>query len=345
MQNDFQTIKSQLDRFSTIGVLNSLNVYDFNNTSLQVRKDGYIKDFNGSFAGDIFSYLVHINLASNQKEALEIVSEQLNLNLQNPNYQPQQYFNNSLDKKKDEIINHKQLLTDFYNNFDGLKPNNVEHITALSSIFPNWILKDLIANKSLNALSFLKYDKKENSIVVGLQESNYTRLNNPKLQPNFLYPIDSHSFLGWKHRTKLINDKPVKWCNMKGLSINNKVFKHIKNSDEPLFVFEGIRDALTALMLDLNFIAIYTTSFKNSGLLNELFKSHKGGIFALCEDKVGYECMSGLNANLVNKMELFYFKQMAKNSKLDFTDYCNLWNFHNDFSSNFINNIKIVKKD
>lgn len=194
-------------------------------------------------------------------------------------------------------ISSEQLQEEF-NKFESIDITNTKHYTELLNVVPEYLLKQ--ANKEDLSLfmSCTRFDKMNDTLVAGWYDNS----------------LLDFEMITYKRRR--LNGG--KWINRKNTHPNQTVFNRIFDDEKPVYIVEGARDAITAILLGLNFIAIPTTSFKNHSLLSELIKAGDEVIF-ICEDLQGYKSMSYLSS-FVPKSRLVTFVH-SKDEKIDLSDY------------------------
>jgi len=131
---------------------------------------------------------------------------------------------------------------------------------------------------------------------------------------------------------KLISYKPrvkdgVKWKTRAGTSPNGTPFVRIFTDEGTVYVLEGHRDALTAVLLGLDFIMIPYAGFRvkePSVLQDEV--SDRDLVF-IVEDKAAYECMVKVAEYLkVTAKSICLIELRDTEEKVDLSDYVENFN-------------------
>ncbi|MGE0738357.1 CHC2 zinc finger domain-containing protein [Sulfurimonas sp.] len=196
-------------------------------------------------------------------------------------------------------ISSEQLQREF-DNFERLNKRNPRHLEELFSVIPEYLLQDAHKEdlKLLNALS--RYDRYSDTFVMG-----WCR--------NLLLDFEIVTY----KRRRLHG---AKWVNRKDTHPNSTAFNRIYDDNKPVYVVEGARDALTAIAMGLNVIAIPTTSFRNIDTMLSMLKPWDKVIF-LCEDMAGYRAMKYLASAIPNSERVTFVQ--SENEKIDLSDVAN----------------------
>lgn len=194
-------------------------------------------------------------------------------------------------------ISSEQLQKEF-DSFERIDIKNTKHYTELLNVIPYWLYET--ANKEDLALftTITRYDSKNDTLVSGWYENS----------------LIDFKMITYKRR-RLYGDK---WRNRKSTHPNQVSFSRIYDEAKPIFIIEGMRDALTAVLLGLNFIAIPTTSFNNFDDINQAIKPTDEVIF-ICEDMQGYASMSYLSGFIPKSRLLTFIRN--KDEKIDLSDF------------------------
>lgn len=194
-------------------------------------------------------------------------------------------------------ISSEQLQEEF-NKFENIDVNNSKHYTELLNVVPEYLFKESNETDLSLFLSCTRYDNRNNTLVAGWYKNSHT----------------DFEMITYKRRR--LNGG--KWINRKSTHPNQTVFNRIFDDTKPVYIIEGARDAITAILLGLNFVAIPTTSFKNHSLLSELIKPSDEVIF-ICEDMQGYKSMSYLSGFIPQSRLLTFIQN--RDEKIDLSDY------------------------
>ena len=183
--------------------------------------------------------------------------------------------------------------------FEPIDIYNLDHKRELSQTVEGYLYRDATPKRQEIFSSLLGYDVMNKTIVMKWCE----------------YSIKNYNMVTYKRRR--LNG--AKWVNAKGTKPNKTIMNYITEPNEPIYIIEGARDALTALLGGLNFVAIPTTSFSNiEALKHILIESDK--LIWICEDAQGYKAMQRLRDGLGFGGELITFSEDV-DTKIDLTDY------------------------
>jgi len=108
-----------------------------------------------------------------------------------------------------------------------------------------------------------------------------------------------------------------KWVNRADTHPNQTAFHRIFKENEKVYIIEGMRDALTAVLLGLNFIAIPTTVYRNFDAFKSILRGGHEVVY-IVEDKQGFKCMSELDK--VARGEMICLTD-SKDTKMDLSDF------------------------
>jgi hypothetical protein len=196
-------------------------------------------------------------------------------------------------------ISSQQLGREF-NQFQTLNINNPQHHTELLNVIPYWLYET--ANKEDLGLfkALTRYDSQNNTLVAQWCKNS----------------VLDFEIVTYKRRR--LNGG--KWINRKDTHPNQTSFSRIYSETKPIYIIEGMRDALTAVLLGLNFIAIPTTSFKNFEDINSVINKDDE-VVLLCEDMQGYKAMKLIEPRLHTKNVRLICLISSKNTKIDLSDF------------------------
>ena len=246
-------------------------------------------DYGSSEGGDVFDFIAKVENIS-----LSDVIKKFSDNNFTPTVKP-------IREKPQQVavieISTQQLQKEF-NSFESIDINNSKHKEELLNVIPYWLYET--ANKEDLELftALTRYDSKNNTLVAGWYRNSLT----------------DFEMITYKRRR--LNGG--KWINRKGTHPNQTSFSRIYSEAKPIYIIEGMRDALTAVLLGLNCIAIPTTSFKNFEDINSVINKEDEVIF-ICEDMQGYKAMSYLSQNIPNSRLLTFVQN--QDEKIDLSDF------------------------
>lgn len=196
-------------------------------------------------------------------------------------------------------ISSEQLQREF-DSFEMLDIRNPKHYEELLNVVPEYLLKEANKEDARLFMSCIRYDNQNQTLVAGWYKNS----------------LLDFEMITYKRRR--LNGG--KWINRKDTHPNSTVFNRIFDDAKTVYIVEGARDALTSILLGLNFIAIPTTSFKNIEAIQSLIKLDDEVIF-ICEDMQGYKAMSNLASAIPNSKLVTFVK--SKDEKIDLSDYVN----------------------
>lgn len=246
-------------------------------------------DFGTSEYGDIFDFVSKI-------EGITTIEAREKLSSLIGNTEPPKALPINNEPIKESCMSPEILLAEF-DKFDVIQWDNEAHKKELLELAPEWLYKE--ANKKDLELfqSVVRYDKQHNTLVSKWLDN----------QPF------SYNLITYKHRRKGQN----KWVNRAGTHPNKTTFGRTFKESDTCYVVEGMHDALTAILLGINFVALPTTSYSNYEAFKIQFDGAKKVIY-IAEDIQGYKCMCKLNA--VVKGQILSLTQ-SKETKVDLSDF------------------------
>jgi len=158
-----------------------------------------------------------------------------------------------------------------FNSFERIDKKDSRHYGALLELFPHYLIEscDDADWHLFEAMS--RYDNKNKTFVVGC-------FDNESLD---------FKLVSYKWRRK----DGIKWKTRAGTSPNSTPLVRIFTDDGTVYVIEGHRDSLTAVLLGLDFIMIPFAGFRlkePSAIQNEVRDRE---LVFLVEDEAAYKCM------------------------------------------------------
>lgn len=246
-------------------------------------------DFGTNEGGDVFDFVAKI-------ENITTIEAKKKLSSLIGNTEPPKALRVKSEPIKESSISPEILLAEF-DKFDVIQWDNEAHKKELLELAPEWLYKE--ANKEDLAffLSVVRYDKQHNTLVSKWLDNK---------------PF-SYDFITYKHRRKGQN----KWVNRAGTHPNSTVFGRTLKESDVCYIVEGMHDALTAILLGINFVALPTTSYSNYEAFKTQFDGAKKVIY-IAEDVQGYKCMKTLDA--IEKGQILSLTQ-SKETKVDLSDF------------------------
>lgn len=248
-------------------------------------------DFGSNESGDVFDFISKMENIS-LSDAIKRFKDDAHVATQRPikeKPQPVQVIE----------ISSEQLQREF-DSFEMLDIRNSKHYEELLNVVPEYLLKEAKKEDARLFMSCIRYDNQNQTLVAGWYK-------------NSLFDFEMITY----KRRRLNGGK---WINRKDTHPNSTVFNRIFDDAKTVYIVEGARDALTSILLGLNFIAIPTTSFKNIEAIQLLIKPEDKVIF-ICEDMQGYKAMSNLASAIPNSRLVTFVK--SKDEKIDLSDYVN----------------------
>lgn len=232
------------------------------------------------------------NLKPNiQVKLFKLTSEQINMGIKNSSITP---------------VQSRQIEIEF-NSFEQLDISDEEHRIALSKLLPTYLTEECDNTDWELFLSMSRYDNRNQSFVAGCFDNTSALV---------------YKLISYKHRYK----DGIKWKTRAGTSPNSTPFVRIYSDNEPIFVIEGHRDALTAILIGLDFIMLPYAGFR---LIDPTYlQSEVRGrdVIFLIEDKQAYKCMSEVALYLADTAKTIRLVDFTNDidKKVDLSDYvCN----------------------
>ena len=195
----------------------------------------------------------------------------------------------------------EQLSREF-NGLEFINKKDSRHYGALLELFPQYLIEscDDADWQLFEAIS--RFDRRNDSFVVGC-------FDNQPLE----FRLVSYK---WRYKDN------IKWKTRAGTSPNSTLLIRIFTDNEPIYVIEGHRDSLTAILLGLDFIMIPYAGFKlkeTSSLLQDI--ENRNLIF-LVEDIAAYKCMYRIANILQTAANSIKLKELGTGAdKVDLCDF------------------------
>jgi len=254
-------------------------------------------DYGTSEGGDVIDFIAKAENLSLSEVMAKYNNDHLTPTIKSIRKKPQ---------RQTVSISNRQLAQEF-DRFESLNIHNNKHYTELLNVIPYWLFETADKDDIDLFMSLSRYDKRNNTIVAAWCKNS----------------LLDFEIITYKRRRYNGN----KWMNRKDTHPNQTSFNRIYDEQAKIYIIEGMHDALTAVLLGLNFIAIPTTSFKNIDDIKQAVKPTDEVVF-ICEDRQGYKAMSRL-ANNISNSELVTFVKNER-EKIDLSD--------------FVNNCKTIKE-
>ena len=195
----------------------------------------------------------------------------------------------------------KQLEKEF-NSFENIDLSNERHEEEMLSLFPEYLFRECNEEDWHLFLSMSRFDRKNNTFVAGCFDNQ---------------SLDFH-LISYKWRRK----NSIKWKTRAGTSPNSTPLIRIHTEEETIYVVEGHRDSLTAILLGLDFIMIPYAGFnlrEDTSLQHEV----KGReLVFLVEDEPAHKCMIKVANELKAVAESIKLISLGdEDEKVDLSDY------------------------
>lgn len=281
----------------------SLQIYDETNS---------FNDF-GGVGGDVIDFYAEYHKIS-IIEAIENLVKDLNINWEDERVYQQNVYVPTKEYMSSEAVKKAFMSNVHY----PISPKN--HLEILTSIVPEYLLKEANDNDKEQFYNIVRYAKGDNTAIVLLPDEKGV----------------AHTF---KYRYKMIGDELKKWVSLAGTKSDYAYCRLTEN--RVTLIVEGTRDFLTALMCGYSVIAIPRAGFK---LSNDLLKDR---LCIFIDDDDGKNFMADLIENAICEKIIFNhskFKEITKCKSKDFSDYAyqfkSLKSFKDTFD-NFINNTSV----
>ena len=200
-----------------------------------------------------------------------------------------------------------QLRTEF-DGFSHINMVNPRHRQEIMSMVPDYLIEQANPDDMALYLSMSRFDSRNNTFVVGCFDNK------------------SIDFQLISYKYKMLAG--VKWRTRGGTSPNGTALVRIYSDNDPIFVLEGHKDSLTAILLGLNFIMLPYAGYRNSDPVDLQEEVRDRNVVFLVEDKQAFDCMNKLAKPLSETAKSIVLKQLDPTGrKVDLSDY--VQQFHN----------------
>ena len=190
----------------------------------------------------------------------------------------------------------RQQLEKEFNSFEML--TREKHLSELVEVSPAWLLNQADSTDIDLFRAMSRYDQRNNTFITGC-------FNNEE----FDFKLISYK------RRRLHGGK---WITRKDTHPNSTIFHRIYKDDAPIFIVEGHRDSLTAVLLGLNFIMLPTASYRGAEAVKKVLTGDDEVIF-LVEDRAAYTAMRPLAETIT--AGTIKLKQLQQGVKMDLSDF------------------------
>lgn len=189
-----------------------------------------------------------------------------------------------------------------FNAFERIDTSDARHRQALDELFPSFLLSERDDADWELFLAISRYDRRNATFVAGCFDNQ---------------PLEFRA-ISFKWRRK----DNVKWKTRAGTSPNGTPFVRIYTDNETIYVIEGHRDSLAAVLLGLDFIMIPYAGFKlrePAPLQNEVRNRE---LVFLVEDEAAHRCMARVAKHLKEAAIGIRFIELDDTEKkTDLSDY------------------------
>ena len=186
--------------------------------------------------------------------------------------------------------------------FEEIDISDENHRRALHELFPPYLISQRDNVDWELFLSMSRYDRRNQTFIAGC-------FDNQPLD----FKLISH---------KLQFKDGVKWKTRAGTSPNGTPFVRIYTDSEIIYIPEGHRDSLTAVLLGLDFIMIPYAGFRlkePSELQSEI---RNRDLVFIVEDEAAYKCMTKVAEHLKETAKSICFIELIDtDEKVDLSDY------------------------
>lgn len=338
MQLNAKDIKALLTQDDVASILRSVgievsNTYTFKlrderTPSAVINKDGSLHDYGANFHGDILDALQEAkNLTF--KEALEVVASHIGTTqsaivIPRADMKPKKEY---ISELSDEV--HEQMLNTlkWYDSQKELQTfKNPDYKKEALSICPLWVYQQAKKESLEEFKRLTTFDNKNKTLVIKIHDYQ-------------------NKLISYKRRRLNIG----KWITAKGTHPNKQCLVRNKAKTDKegnflnhIYILEGVHDALTAILLDIDFLMIQTIGYKSFTEYEISLLKNRDVIFIADyavkdkkEDLAGVDAMRNLarqigsvarNAKVLS-LKLFLESQSIPfdNDKLDLSEVVELW--------------------
>ena len=188
-----------------------------------------------------------------------------------------------------------------FNALELIDLNNSTHKESLLELFPLYLIEECDDADWKLFESMSRYDRKKKTFVAGCFDNQILEF---KLISSKWRYIDG-----------------IKWKTRAGTSPNGTLFIRIFTDDGTIYVVEGHRDSLTAVLLGLDFIMIPYAGFRLKdigGLKLELLDRR---VVFIAEDEAAFKCMYNIAKAIEVATESTVLLSLENGKKMDLSNY------------------------
>jgi hypothetical protein len=185
--------------------------------------------------------------------------------------------------------------------FEKIDRTNHHHKEALLELFPKYLLDTCNKIDWELFMSMSRYDKSRNLFVAGCFDNQPLELR----------------LISYKWRRL----DGIKWKTRAGTSPNSTFFIRIFTNSEMVYVIEGHRDMLSAILLGLDFVMVPYAGFRlnDPSVLQQEIKNRE--VVFVVEDESAFKCMSRIAKSIEGYASSITMMSFAKGKRIDLSDY------------------------
>ncbi len=209
----------------------------------------------------------------------------------------------SVSLQSDECPLH--IVKQEFNDFEDFDWDNNAHRKAFLDIAPQWLYEEAHEIDRARFHNMVRHDPDEDCLVAGCFDEEF-------------------NLLSCKHRHRW----GKKWVTRKGTHPNRNLFIRIlRTRNTPVYVVEGHRDALTAVLLGLNCIMIPFAGFRLQNPIFLITETNDKELIFIAEDETAYRCMKPIAEQLTLSAKDISIIELGNTAeKLDLSDYIQQFN-------------------
>jgi len=320
----YDTIKQHLDPATVRQLLEELG-YSFDRSGrFAIREErtpsasvdprtGRITDFGGDFGGDIFD-LLHAFHEMDKRQARQWVAERLGITADRgadtPTARPvRKKTPEEIERqKRREREEEARIIEEARREFDAMERvnlHNPHHLVELNAVAPFWLYSQATVQDRAMFLDMVRYDRFNATLVTACIDGN----------------ARDFRFIGYKWRRRTFSDGRIsKWHARKGTHPNRHPFIRIQRNDGPIYIVEGHHDALTAILMGLDFVMIPTAAYQ--GETESIERETRGRpLRFIVEDEKAYRTMKPLAHALDDGKREITLRQFRRGEKCDLSQF------------------------
>ena len=209
----------------------------------------------------------------------------------------------SVSAQNDECPLH--IVKQEFNGYEDFNWKDEAHKKAFLDIAPQWLYEESSKVDRARFHNMIRHDPDEDCLVSGCYD-------------------EECNLLSYKHRCRW----GMKWVTRKGTHPNSNLFIRIlRTRNTPVYVVEGHRDALTAVLLGLNCIMIPFAGFRLQNPIFLITETNDKELIFIVEDEAAYRCMKPIAEQLtLSAKDISIIELGNTGEKLDLSDYIQQFN-------------------